>query len=94
MDEKNRRPSEEVQLEMPGVVPADTVISAWMEAVRGSEDYPNLKGQYAIFDARTGEYLGVRKLQHRDIGDDRFSENDSTEDDFSPTVPIRIEQIK
>lgn len=90
---ENKKSNDHAQLEMPGVVPVDDVISAWMQAVRGSEDYLKLKGQYAIFNARTGEYLGLRSLQQRESGDDRFSENDDVEEDFSPTVPIRIEQI-
>ncbi len=82
----------ESQLELPGVKPADVVVAAWMAAFLESPEYQSRKGQYAFFDAATGEFLEFKK-PGRSVGDDRFSQGD---DDDEITIPpgVRVEYIR
>lgn len=84
----------ESQLELPGVKSADTVVAAWMAAFRSSPEYQSHKGQYALFNAVTGEFLEFKK-PGRSVGDDRFAQ--SNEDDGEDiTIPpgVRVEFIR
>ncbi len=82
----------ESQLELPGVKNPDTVIDVWMAAFRNSQEYQNRRGQYAIFNALTGEHLGFKRLS-RERGDDRFSQGDE-EDEITVPPGARIELIR
>lgn len=84
----------ESQLELPGVMPAETVIAVWMAKFRSSPEYQSHKGQYALFNDVTGEFLEFKK-PGRSVGDDRFAQ--SNEDDSEDiTIPpgVRVEFIQ
>lgn len=82
----------ESQLELPGVKNADTVIAVWMAAFRSHPEYQSHKGQYAFFNAITGEFLEFKK-PGRSVGDDRFSRGDDNDDEITVPPGVRVEYI-
>ncbi len=83
----------ESQLELPGVKNSDTVIAVWMSAFRNSPEYQEHKGQYAMFNSLTGEFLGFKKPT-RNSGDERFSQGNEDDDEITVPPGARIEFIR